>query len=133
MAKKTRKTQLRQRKNGKTPRNKLEIIVWDLFKEKGVEFEYEARKLQYTLGGSYTPDFFLPNGVIIETKGYFRPEDKRKMRAVKIANPDADIRLVFSESQTPSGRKRMAQNLRWSLKWGFPAAEDVPPEDWYSE
>jgi hypothetical protein len=45
--------------------------------------------------GWYTPDFFLENGVIIETKGRFTAADRRKMVAVAAAHPDLDIKLLF--------------------------------------
>lgn len=92
----------------------------------GVAFQYEPpnRVLTYTIEGGYTPDFVLPNGIIIEAKGWFPPEDKRKMRAVKAAHPQLDIRLVFQST----GRK--GANLRWAAKYGFPACVGDVPEEW---
>lgn len=45
--------------------------------------------------GWYTPDFFLANGVIIETKGRFTAADRRKMVAIQEEHPDLDIKLLF--------------------------------------
>ncbi len=45
--------------------------------------------------GWYTPDFFLSNGVIIETKGRFTASDRRKMAAVQADHPDLDIKMLF--------------------------------------
>ena len=45
--------------------------------------------------GWYTPDFFLDNGVIIESKGRFTAADRRKMAAIKEHHPDVDIKMLF--------------------------------------
>jgi hypothetical protein len=64
-------------------RSRLEERVARWLKLNGHQFEYETLKLNYTLSSVYTPDFIMPNGVILEAKGYFKPEDRRKMLAVK--------------------------------------------------
>ena len=64
-------------------------------KELGVSFEYETTKVDYTIAHNYTPDFVLSNGVILETKGYWDDEDRRKMRNIKQQHPELDIRMVF--------------------------------------
>lgn len=74
-------------------RSKLEEKVAQLLNELGVSFEYESTKVPYILQCNYTPDFLLPNGVYLETKGHLTPEDRRKMVAVKKANPDLDIKI----------------------------------------
>jgi Phage endonuclease I len=72
----------------------------------------------------------LSNGVILEAKGFFRPGDVAKMRAVKSANPDLDIRFVFQEPhrKIPGQKQTHAQ---WAERHGFPWAgiNDVPL-DW---
>ena len=35
-----------------------------------VNFSYETLRLPYTVERVYTPDFILPNGVIVEAKGF---------------------------------------------------------------
>jgi hypothetical protein len=76
-------------------RSGLEEKVADLLSNLKVEFEYESTKVPYILQCNYTPDFLLPNGVYLETKGQLTEEDRRKMLAVKKMNPDLDIRFVF--------------------------------------
>ena len=39
----------------------------------GATFDYESLKVKYTKESTYTPDFILPNGIIIEAKGYWIP------------------------------------------------------------
>ena len=67
----------------------------------GVKYEYESTKVPYQIQHNYTPDFLLPNGVFLECKGYWDPEDRRKVKNVKKQNPELDIRMVF---QTPYNR-----------------------------
>jgi hypothetical protein len=76
-------------------RSGLEEKVADLLTNLGVKYEYESTKVPYVLQCNYTPDFLLPNGVYLETKGHLTDEDRRKMKAVKAANPDLDVRFVF--------------------------------------
>lgn len=64
-----------------------------------ISFEYEPddKKLSYILEKKYLPDFII-NGFIVEYKGYFPPEDRTKMLAVKDNNPEIDIRFIFENS-----------------------------------
>ena len=56
-------------------RSRLEEKLARWFELNGHQFEYETLKLNFTLSAVYTPDFILPNGVILEAKGYFKPEE----------------------------------------------------------
>lgn len=108
-------------------RSKLEERIWKSRpRKRGVSYKYEADRLNYYLPKTYIPDFTtcLPNGhiIYIEVKGYFRPEDKTKMRAVKQANPDEDIRLVFPTHDE--------SNEKWAKKYGFPYAIGAIPKEW---
>ena len=76
-------------------RSGLEKQVAGLLSDLGVTYEYEPTQFAYTLRCTYTPDFVLPNGVHIETKGLWEPEDRRKILQVKKDNPDLDLRMVF--------------------------------------
>ena len=85
-------------------RSKLEERVADLLSNLGVSFEYESTRVPYEIQFNYTPDFILPSGVMLETKGYWDPEDRRKVLAVKKCNPDLDLRMVFKLHTTKSIR-----------------------------
>jgi hypothetical protein len=60
---------------------------------------YETERLNYVLSQTYKPDIIVTfkdgRKLFIECKGWFRPEDRTKMAAVKLANPELDIRFVF--------------------------------------
>lgn len=108
-------------------RNKFEIRIDRQLKNSKVPFKYESERLPYLFSGHYTPDFvlMLPTGkVYVETKGYFRPEAKRRMAAVKKLNPTLDIRVLFYNKKGAS-----KTNIRWCEKHGFLwAVEDIPTE-----
>lgn len=75
--------------------------------------------------GHYIPDFVVatPNGkVYIETKGYLRPEHKRKMVAVKKLHPTLDIRILFYAKK--------AKDIKWAEKYGFMWAIETIPKEW---
>jgi len=91
-------------------------------------FAYETLKLDYTIKAVYSPDFILPNGVILEAKGYFKPEDRRKMLAVKKQHPELDIRLVFQAPYNTLSKKSKTTYAMWAEKNGFLWAiyNDIP-------
>ena len=47
---------------------------------------------------SYTPDYFLPNGIILEVKGRFTSKDRKIAAAMKEQHPDVDVRMVFDKN-----------------------------------
>ena len=97
-----------------------------------VPFLYEVERFSYVTESKYTPDFFLPNGVIIECKGFYKPSDRRKMLAVKAQHPDIDIRFVFQRNNTLSKNSKTTYG-DWCDKHGFKWCiyPDVP-SDWLS-
>jgi hypothetical protein len=80
-------------------RSKLEENIADLFEELNVDYEYESEKLSYVIEAKYIPDFKVGD-VYLEAKGYFPSDQRRKMKAVKKANPDLDIRIIFQNPLT---------------------------------
>jgi hypothetical protein len=108
-----------------------ESIAKDL-ETRSIPYEYEQLKLKYTVEREYKPDFILPNGILVEAKGYFKSEDQRKMRSVKASNPDLDIRMLF---QRASGKVQGSQmsNIQWCTKYGFQWCEGTIPQAWIEE
>ena len=54
-------------------RSQLEEKVADLLVELNIDYDYETERIPYTIQHHYTPDFILPNGVVLECKGYWEP------------------------------------------------------------
>ena len=109
----------------KKTRNKFEQKIERQLKRARVVYQYEFGQIPYVLSGHYIPDFRIntKSGVVyIETKGYFRPEAKRKMVAVKKYNPQLDIRIVFY-----SHKKK---DIAWAERHGFRYAIGMIPKEW---
>jgi hypothetical protein len=100
-------------------RSRLEERIARWLEVNGYSFEYETLKLDYTVKAVYTPDFILPNGVVLEAKGYFKPEDRRKMLAVKKQHPEVDIRLVFQAPHNTITKESKTTYAQWAEKNGF--------------
>lgn len=112
-------------------RSGLEQRVADLLSNLGVKYEYESTKVPYVLMCNYTPDFLLPNGVYLECKGFLKPEDRRKMVAVKKENPDLDIRFVFQAPYNKISKGSKTTYAMWCEKHGFPyCSYQTIPIDW---
>ena len=82
-------------------RSGLEDRISEQLKSLKVPFKYEEFKIKYEVNEvrTYTPDFELPNGIIIESKGRFVAADRKKHLLVQKQHPELDIRFVFSNSK----------------------------------
>lgn len=113
----------------KKPRNKFENKLYSQLKRAKVSFKYESEKIPYILSRHYIPDFVCVTSsgskIYIEAKGYFRPEHKAKLVAVKKLHPAMDIRIVFYAMN--------AKNIRWAEKNRFPWAIEKIPSDWLTQ
>lgn len=106
-------------------KNQFEARLETQLAKAKVKFKYEAIKIPYILARHYIPDFIVetPLGKIyIEAKGYFRPDARSKMAAVKRQHPELDIRIVFY--------KFTKANERWATKHGFKFAFNTIPQEW---
>lgn len=112
-------------------RSGLEERLGKYLDKHAVPYLYEVEKFDYVTKSRYTPDFFLPNGVVIETKGFFKPRDRSKTLAVREAHPDLDLRFVFQRNNTLSKKSRQTYG-GWCDKHGFLwcVFPDIPL-DWF--
>ena len=99
------------------------------------KFSYESIKIEWEdlSYRTYTPDFILNNGIIIETKGRFLPTDRRKHLAIKKQHPHLDIRFVFTNSRTKLRKGAKSSYGEWCNKYGFRYYDRIIPEDWLKE
>ena len=113
-------------------RSGLEVKVATKLKESGVEFEYETLKIKYRVDEirTYTPDFVFPNGLIVETKGYFDSNDRKKHLLIKVQFPELDIRFVFQNSSTKIRKGSKTSYGDWCQKNGFIYADKEVPKEW---
>lgn len=116
-------------------RSGLEEKISDQLKSLGVPVQYESFKIQYEVHEtrSYTPDWKLPNGIIVESKGRLVLEDRKKHLLIKKQYPDLDIRFVFSNSKAKIRKGSPTSYGDWCKKNGFLYADKLIPEEWIKE
>ena len=100
-------------------RSLLEAKVVPQLLKLGGEYEKREDHLTYTQTKVYKPDVSFPNGILVELKGYFDADDRRKMLDVRRDNPKKDIRLVFQRSGTRLNKKSSTTYGAWATKHGF--------------
>jgi len=114
----------------------LEENISVQIEDKGITVEYETEQISYTIPASehtYHPDFKLPNGIRVETKGRFVLADRKKHLLIKEQHPELDIRFVFTNSKNKINKKSKTTYGMWCEKHGFKYADKVIPEEWFSE
>lgn len=132
----TRTSKVRQLALAKGYRSGLEVVIQDQLTAAGIPFRYEELKLKYVKpekAATYTPDFELPNGIIVETKGRFTTDDRQKQLLVKQQHPERDIRFVFSNSRTRISKASKTTYADWCIKNNFQFADKRIPEAWLKE
>ena len=114
-------------------RSGLEEVVADQLRAAGVAAEYEQEKIKYqkpARTSTYTPDFKLPNGIYIETKGRFVTADRQKHKLIKAQHPELDIRFVFSNSKQRISKQSKTTYAMWCNQEGFLCADKLIPKEW---
>ena len=124
-----------RRHNSRRYRSGLEREVAEYLKDKQSKVRYEVLKIEWEdlRYRTYTPDFILDNGIIIETKGIFDSEDRRKHLEVRKQHPELDIRCVFSNSMAKLYKGSKTRYCNWCDKNDFIWAHRVIPEGWLKE
>lgn len=135
--KKTSKATPAQRGIREGYRSGLEVQVAQQLEAAGVAARYEDpdSKIEYRVEETrrYTPDFILPNGIIIETKGRFVTADRKKHKLIKEQHPHLDIRFVFSSSRAKISKQSTTTYGMWCEKNGFKYADKLVPLAWLKE
>lgn len=88
-------------------------------------FLYEAYKIPYQIEHKYTPDFSV-GGLMIEIKGWLRPGDRQKYKAIRDAMNDLNLTFCFVLQAPHKKVQKGAKGTisQWCEKEGIP---------WYSE
>lgn len=116
-------------------RSGYERKIRKCLEQKEVDYGYESMVIEYTVPESnhkYVPDFILPNGVVIEAKGYFDSAARKKMAMVVEQHPELDIRILLQRDNTLS-KKSKTKYTDWAKKRGIKCAvspQGLIPEEW---
>ena len=122
----------------------------DLRTKKNISYEYEPsdKKIVYIVPESthkYTPDFVITTAtgktIIVETKGVFDSEDRKKHLLIRQQHPELDIRFVFTRSKARI-RKRSKTTYAdicegrgrapfKGITWKY--SDKTIPEEWLNE
>jgi len=148
------------RRHVQTYRSGLEEQIGQDLLKRGVHALYEAAPLRYTRpvtehrytadwfvrrdGGEVTYDFvgdplwcslpeFWAEHLLIESKGIFSPEDRKKHILIQQQYPMADIRFVFTRSKSPLRKGSKTTYGGWCEKHGFLYADGRIPDDWFTQ
>lgn len=116
-------------------RSGLEHKISLYLDDHNIEYLYEKLKIEWEdlTYRTYTPDFILDNGVIIESKGLFTAADRKKHLAIKKQHPKLDIRFVFENSKKKLQKGAKSSYAQWCIKYGFLYYDRIIPEDWLKE
>lgn len=117
-------------------RSGLEERNAELIRSRGLPVLFETFKIPYVVPASkrsYTPDFLLPNGIIIETKGIFDATDRAKHLIIQEMWPELDIRFVFYSARAKIAKGSKTTLADWADKYGYRYAEKLIPEAWLKE
>ena len=114
-------------------RSGLEMDINEALEQKGIDGDYEKHVIKYIIPESnhkYTPDFKLPNGIFIESKGRFMLDDQKKHILIRAQHPDLDIRFVFQNSKAKIRKGSKTTYADWCAKHGFMFADKMIPDAW---
>ena len=117
-------------------RSGFEHKVADQLTENKTQFEYETTVIDYIkpqTNHTYTIDFTLPNGILIETKGRWVLEDRKKHLLIKKQHPELDIRIVFQSAKTKIRKGSKTTYGMFCDKHDILWAEKTIPKSWFSE
>jgi len=117
-------------------RSGLEEVNARHLKACGVDAQYEKYKINFThppRDAKYTPDWVLPNGIVVETKGRFVVADRQKHLIIKDQHPDLDIRFIFSNPNNRISKGSRTTYAKWCEKHGFDYSKELIPKSWMKE
>lgn len=103
-------------------RSKLELRFESFLQEFDVQYEYEVTKIPYVIPVSnhtYTVDWTLVNGMLLETKGFLKNHaERKKYILIKEQHPELDLRFVFQDPNKKCGGMKTT-HAQWADKNNF--------------
>jgi hypothetical protein len=119
-------------------RSRLEKKIADQLRAEGIEYEYESFKVPYVVPAReahYLPDFPVADrAILLEGKGWFKADDRKKLINIRASHPNIDIRLVFQNANNKIYKGSPTSYAKWADDHGFLWCDKgtVPPE-WITE
>lgn len=117
-------------------RSGLEEQIASQLDARGIDYLYEKVAIPFVQPVKprrYTPDFILPNGIVVETKGRFLTADRQKHLWIQKQYPDLDLRFIFSNSRSRISKQSKTTYAAWCESKGFLYADKTIPEEWLQE
>ena len=115
-------------------RSKFEQKVASALTDAGATFNYEESVIRFEQPAKarrYTPDFILPNGIILEVKGFLSRDDRMKHKWIKEQHPNFDIRFVFMNPNTRISKLSKTRYREWAEKLNYPwCCGPQIPQEW---
>ena len=115
-------------------RSGLEHAISLYLKKLKHKYDYESIKIEWEdlTYRTYTPDFILSNGIIIETKGRFLAADRKKHLCIKKQHPKLDIRFVFDNPYRKLYKGGKMTYADWCNKYGYQFCKlnEGIPQEW---
>jgi hypothetical protein len=114
-------------------KSKFEAHVADQLKALKVPVSYETDAISYVIPESthkYKPDWKLPNGAYIESKGIFDTADRQKILLVKKQHPDLKIYLLFYNANAKLYKRSKTSYAEWCDKNGIEWSHRVIKKEW---
>ena len=105
-------------------RSKLEVVVNEQLVNSGISFAYEGelntiRYVKPATKHRYLDDFLLENGIMIEAKGLFTAQDRKKHLYIKEQHPQLDIRFLFMNANNKLSKSSKTTYAMWAERNGF--------------
>ena len=117
-------------------RSGFEHRISEQLEQQHIDPQYETTVVKYTVparDSKYTVDFTLPNGILVETKGRWMPDDRKKHLLVKEQHPELDIRIVFQSAKSKLRKGSKTTYADYCDKHGIQWAEKTIPQSWIDE
>lgn len=135
----------RNKSKGIEFRSHLEDSIAEQLRKYGTKFEYERESYTWRdkvpnakcedcqgdayVDRTYTPDFFLENGVVIEVKGIFTVKDRKIAMAMKEQHPEVRMVYIFSKDNKLS-RNAKTRYTEWCKNRDIPCCVKEVRKEW---
>ena len=120
-----------RRNRARGHRSQLESTVEDGLQQQGLICNYEKESFVYYRKGRYTPDFTVDceHPFHIEVKGYWFPDDRGRLKAVVLNNPDIRLLIAFQRPFMKITKKSKTTYAAWAEKLGLCwSTIPIPPD-----